>query len=124
MPVVEIPYAEWADFCENFSLSHRGWLVNIEVAEGSGAPLVLSRDMPLRSITAEKRNGVDMIRIVAGDGAENHIAHPIPQPRLLKFQQSEQGAHEGLNIVSADGTTTSVRFRSPAHPECVDGFMA
>src|SRR5438552_6811798 len=39
------------------------------------------------------------------------------------FQRDLRGAHKGLEITSADGARTSVRFRIAALPETLDGVL-
>jgi hypothetical protein len=52
------------------------------------------------------------------------MTHTIDRPTRVMFQQSQAGEHQGLEITSADGTTTVVRFRTAMKPEALDGIAA
>jgi len=41
----------------------------------------------------------------------------------VSFRRDLEGAHEGIDITSADGTTTSIRFRIASRPETLDGVV-
>src|SRR5438132_1710920 len=52
-----------------------------------------------------------------------HLTHPVKNPKKVVFRQDLQGAHEGIDITSADGELTAVRFRIAARPETLDGVL-
>ena len=52
-----------------------------------------------------------------------HLTHPVKNPKKVVFRQDLQGAHEGIDITSADGKLTAVRFRIAARPETLDGVL-
>ena len=58
---------------------------------------------------------------VAGTPAE-HVTHTIGKPVRVTFKQTQLGAHQGLEIASADGTVTAIDFRSAMAPEMLDGI--
>jgi hypothetical protein len=53
------------------------------------------------------------VRIVLGDEANETLAHNVTNVESLHLESDEEGADEGLRIVSAQGMTM-LRFRSPA----------
>ncbi len=65
----------------------------------------------------------DIISIDVGKTPREHVTHSISNPTHVWLQETEQGAHEALEIQTASGTTTLVRFRETALPEMVDGVV-
>jgi hypothetical protein len=46
----------------------------------------------------------------------------VENPRILRVQQTGDGAESGLEIVDDDGLFTRVGFRATARPEMLDGL--
>jgi len=102
----DIDRNDWARFLESFTLQHDHWLVTVD---GEGEAL------PLEGIVA--RDG--SIAIHLGGDIRHHRIITIDAASVRVLQ--EGGADEGVDITSADGRTTRLRFRSPMPPELVDG---
>ena len=116
----EISYTEWASFLDGFSRQHERWLVTIEVSP-SGQPLQTEvREWALNGVTYDANSNAIIIDVIA-NGSE-HLTHNVPKPRSLRVEQTEEGADEFIEITSADGSTTTVRFRSAMLPEALNGF--
>jgi hypothetical protein len=79
-----------------------------------------SAEAPLESVTArQKGREVSAIEIAfAGDGS---VPLRVENPRILRVEQSGDGAESGLEIVDDDGLFTRVGFRATARPEMLDG---
>ena len=128
-----IPPARWATFADKFSRQHRGWLVSVEVTDTRRLDLnpyqaeidsgVLAREQALRAVTLDETGGVSQFRIVVGEEPDR-VVHRTGRPVNVQFEMAEDGAHQGLRVDGDDGTTTRVRFRTPAHPETLDGIGA
>lgn len=88
-------------------MQHDQWLVTVD-GEGEA--------MPLEGIVA--RNGHVVVHL--GRDITHHRRITIDAARV-RVQQTG-GVDEGLDIESADGHVTRLRFRSPMPPELVDGI--
>jgi len=123
MATVEIPQDEWAQFFDSFSKRHQRWLATVEVLGSAIGAQVETRELPLEGITAEPGpGGRYTIEIMAGEAPAKHVGHVIASPKRVLLKETETGATEALEIESADGETTLLRFRSIIPPELVDGI--
>jgi len=123
MQTREIPRDEWVAFFDSFSRQHEGWLVRLEVFGSDIGAQVEAEEMPLQGIAADLKDGEETISIIIGEAPEQHVAHSIAAPTHVRLEETEQGAQEVLQIESADGSTTLLRFRSAVLPEMVDGVV-
>jgi Family of unknown function (DUF5335) len=120
----EIPRDEWIEFFDGFSRQHEGWLAAVEVFGTDIGAQVEARELPFTGITADLKDGEDMVSIILGEEAEDHVTHTISRPTHVRLEQTAEGANAALQIESADGTTTLLRFRSAVLPEMVDGIVS
>jgi hypothetical protein len=120
---VDIEPDKWISFLDSFSRQHEGWLANVEVATGAGklTELVNRR---LRGVSIDHADGKQRAYVEVGDALDECVTHMVESPTGIRFKRTETGAHEGLDIVSADGSTTLVRFRSAMLPEMLDGIAS
>ncbi|MFL6208733.1 MAG: DUF5335 family protein [Pyrinomonadaceae bacterium] len=125
MPTREIPHNEWNAFFEIFSKQHEGWLATVEVLGPDIGAQEEAHELPLVGITADlKGSDADAISISVGKAAADHITHTITGAAHVRLEQAENGADEALQIESAGGATTLVRFRFAMLPELVDGIVS
>lgn len=124
MATREIPRDEWAKFFDDFSQRHQGWLVTVRVLDADIGAQVEAEELPLVGITAELEHSDNRISIMVGETPAAHVTHTITEPTAISIKQTEEGATEALEIKSADGAATLVRFRSAMLPEMVDGVVA
>lgn len=120
---LEISPPEWAPFLDGFSRQHEGWLANISVTNGPKEPIEMS-NCRLQGITIQRAGEKFRINISVVDGHSEQLIHSVPDPLRLTFKREISGAHEGLEIISADGSVTDLRFRAAARPETLDGVLA
>ncbi len=119
----EIPRNDWINFLDSFSRQHEGWLVSIE--QGSPTATIGEvQNLPLAGVSTDHLGTQDEVYISVGKGTDDHLTHAVTQPRHLRFIVTESGAHEALEIDSADGSRTVVRFRAPARPEALNDIAA
>jgi hypothetical protein len=118
----EIPPKEWGSFLHSFSQQHEGWLVSIFLFSGLETSVKVN-DARLEHVTADELDarGQICISVVRDDGS--HLLYQAADPLRLTFKRNPAGAHKGLDITSADGSVTSLRFRVAALPETVDGVL-
>jgi hypothetical protein len=118
---VEIPVTEWRPFLESFSLQHEGWLASLSVACESKASIEVS-NCRLRRIAIHC--GAEKCRVNISLLADNKPqTHSVADPLHLTFKRDTAGAHQGLDVSSADGSVTILRFRAAARPETLDGVL-
>jgi hypothetical protein len=121
MQTKEIPKNEWTGFFDSFSRRHEGWLVNLEIFGPEIGAQVEERELALEGITDEwDETEGNIIMIMTGVKAEDHITHSITHPTEVSLEQTDEGADAALAIKSGDGTTTLLRFRAAVLPELVD----
>ncbi len=120
---VDIAHNQWTAYLDSFSREHLDWLVTVEIRSREGR-LMVAEERPLKGVSLDWAEGVDRAYIQVGDGPEAHMTHTVERPVRVTFKQSQSGAHQGLEIATANGTTTVIRFRSAMRPEALDGIAA
>ena len=125
MATREIRRDEWVEFCDGFSRQHEGWIGTIEVFDPDIGAQTEARQLSFAGITAElKTGGQDVITLTTRERPEGHVTHAIASPKKVMLEETEEGAHEALQVEAADGTATLLRFRSAVLPEMVDGVVS
>jgi hypothetical protein len=119
----EIPREEWSTFFDAFSRQHEGWLASVEILGMEIGAQEEAHELQLVGITAESKHGEDTISIIIGENPKDHVTHTVVAPTHVRLEQAESGAHQALQIESADGEVTLIRFRSAMLPEMVDGVV-
>jgi hypothetical protein len=119
----EVESKEWISFLDGFSRQHEGWLASIEVAMPGGR-LTEVVNRRLRGVSIDHAHGKQRAYVEVGDAPDQCITHVVDSPRRITFKRTASGAHEGLEIESADGSTTIVRFRSAMLPEMIDDIAS
>ncbi|MGC2183625.1 MAG: DUF5335 family protein [Terriglobales bacterium] len=120
---VEVEPRKWVSFLDGFSQQHEGWLASIEVSLPSGK-LTEVVDRRLRGVTIDHSDGKRRLYVAVGDAPDECLTHVVDTPTQIRFKRTPTGAHRGLDIVSVDGSTTRVRFRSAMLPEMLDGIAS
>jgi hypothetical protein len=128
MSDIEIPMAQWAQFCDSFTHQHHGWLVNISQRD----TMALERDdaqvhqfaesRPLQEVREGSTDGHEELMVTVGQG-QDEISLLIAGIVAL-YNRRIGTAHQGLRIDSSNGTTTLIEFRSAIEPEILDGLAA
>ena len=104
-----IPRDQWRFRLNNLSESFEAWPVSLDVfVRADGHPREFNQ-IPLLGITAEP-DGPIVISVVGATG--EHVTHIIESPTRVLLDKTDRGANVALEIESADGTTTVLRFRS------------
>ncbi len=124
MATREIPRSEWRSFFEVFSRQHEGWLATLEVFGQEVDAQQKPGESPFERISLTSVVGEsEAIAVNLGKTPEDHIKHTVIEPTHVWLAQTPEGANAGLEIESADETTTVIRFRSAVLPEFVDGIV-
>lgn len=106
---VEIPRDRWDNFFTRFSEDHETQLVAVEVMGGDIGAQVEGRSLLLGGISpAESNDGSLALTFDSVDG--EHLTHMVNKPTHVWLQRTPNKMDEALEIESADGTKTLVRF--------------
>jgi len=116
----KIPRDEWCGELDAFSRQHEGWIVSVEVSGADGKQQTEARDLPLVGVSCDAPS-YDRVDIMVGQHPDNHVTHVV-KPVDVVLETTDAGAERGLRIRAADGSTTTIEFRSPMRPEDVDGL--
>lgn len=123
MRTVEIPREAWTQTLNEFTVIHEGWLVSVDVLDPALGAQPEINDLPLLGVSAERVDRDGTITISAACSATEHITHTIHSAIRVHIERREDGADLALQIESAEGTKTILRFRAAALPETVDGIV-
>lgn len=115
----EVEPKDWISFLDGFSRQHEGWLASIEVSTPGGR-LTEAVNRRLKGVSIDHADSKQRAYVEVGDTPDECLTHVIESPRRIVFKRSGAGAHQGLEIESAGGSTTMVRFRSAMLPEMID----
>jgi len=115
-----IPRSQWRAELDSFSRQHEGWIVSVRVAGPDGAVQTEARDLPLQGVSSDspENNAVD---IMIGERRKSHVTHVV-DPVDVAIDITVEGAERALQIRGADGSTTTIEFRSPMRAADVDGM--
>jgi hypothetical protein len=120
----EIIYEQWQPFFNDFTQLYQGKHVNVETMR-DGDFGVKSRwcDLPLVGIVpAHPQSREDeWIEVIAGDSPETHATYSIAKPAKVQLAEEENGRAIALEIESADGSITMIRFE-PSRENLPRGF--
>jgi hypothetical protein len=106
---VEIPREGWDKFLSRFSQDHETQLVSVEVMGSDVGAQIEGRSLLLSGISpAEADDGSLALMFDSVDG--EHLTHMVNKPTHVWVQRAPDNTDEALEIESADGTKTLVRF--------------
>src|SRR5258706_12678652 len=123
MPTTEIPRSEWSLFFDSFSLRHQGWLVNLDVKDNSLFKKPEADELPLEGISADVKDGEDVIAISVGREDEGLLRHAIEGATTVRLEQTPEGHDKSIEIDSKSSGKTYLQLRSVIAPEAVDGYF-
>ena len=122
MQTVEIPREGWTPTLDEFTAIHEGWLVSLDVLGSTIGAQPEITNLPLLGVSADRVTD-GPITISAARSAAEHITHTIHAPSRVYIERRDDGADVALQIESADGTKSILRFRVAALPETLDGIV-
>jgi hypothetical protein len=121
MRTIELAREAWADRLNEFTAIHEYWLVSVEVLGELGAQPEIS-NLPLLGVSIDRLDHDDVVVISVARSVSHHLTHVIEAVTRIFLQKTDDGADAALELESADGTKTILRFRASALPETVDGI--
>lgn len=119
----DIAHDRWLSFLDTFSRQHQDWLVTIEIFGPDGRRTEVE-ERHLKGISIDHAGDKERAYVQTGGTPEEHVTHVVNRSIRMNLKQLPSGAHQGLEITSADGTTTSISFRTAMLPEMLDGMAA
>ncbi len=123
MPVRQISRSSWPEFLDSFSREHEGWLVTMEVWTPDQGQQVEARGLPLGGVSADLDRAPGEIAVALGRRSSAHMTHHIAAPAAVALEETEDGAHKALHVISDSGEETIVRFRVAMRSDEADGFF-
>jgi hypothetical protein len=111
----DISCDQWECFFNDFSALYRGQHINVETIAEEGATAKSNLEgMPLVSVVAThwKSERDERIEVIARKSRDTCATHWIPQPRKVSAAE-EHGRQIAVQIESADGSITIIRFDPP-----------
>ena len=123
MPTVEIPREDWVRQLNEFTNIHEGWLVSLDILSTELGAQPEIDNLPLLGVSADRIDHDGTIVVSVAGSASEHFTHIIENVARIYVERTDDGADAALEIESADGTRTILRFRVAALPETVDGIV-
>ena len=105
----EIPRDGWEKFFSRFSNEHETQLVAVEVMSRDIGAQVEGRTVLLSGISLADDAGTSLALMFDSVNGE-HLTHMVNNPTHVWIQQAPDKTDATLEIESADGTKTLVRF--------------
>jgi hypothetical protein len=120
MRTVEIPREAWFRRLNELTLTYEGWLVSVDVlGKELGAQPAID-NLPLLGVSADRIDHDGTITVSVARSASEHFTRIIEAVTRIYVVRTDDGADAALQIDSADGTRTILRFRAAPLPETVD----
>src|SRR5690348_8854938 len=112
MQTRDISYEQWPRFFEDFNQLNQGKHVNVETVRRGDPVRFEMCDTPLVGIvSAHPRSSKDeLIEVVTRESSRAHATHSIEKPERVCLAEEEGGEAIALQIESANGAITMVRF--------------
>lgn len=105
----EIPRDAWDTFFTRFSQDHETQFVAVEVMGREIGAQVEGQSLLLSGISTADDEGQSLALMFDSVNGE-HLTHMVSNPTHVWLQRSAGNTDEALEIESADGTRTLVRF--------------
>ena len=121
MQTVEIPREAWVHKLNEFTRIHEGWLVSLDVLAGDLGAQPQINNLPLLGVSADPIDHDGTIAVSVARSASDHFTRIIEAVTGIQIERTDDGADAALQIETADGTRTILRFRAAVLPETVDG---
>lgn len=116
MEARDIPSEQWLTFINDFSRSHAGDLVSIEVLDNEMGPQHIVDHIPLLGISLDTRGTrPSSLEIAAGDEQVGLIRHVIDLPLAIHMAGGEAEREVALEIEPAHGPKTLVVLGGQVH---------
>lgn len=116
MPSREIDRAEWASFCNDFTLEHQGDTVTVEILDDFTGKQIAAHNEPFFGIAPAGQGARSQLEIIIGEDDETGRRLTIRQPLYMELIEEDDGADAELHIETESATAIAVRLLSVALP--------
>src|SRR5215813_1957463 len=110
MQTKEIPREQWIKYFDNFSKSHEGWIVTLEILGSDLGDQEEASGLPLVGVSADVKARENRIEIIVGGRPDVDVTRFIDTPKSVWVKESSMPGDEAIEIESADGTKTLLNF--------------
>ena len=107
-----IPSEQWGVFFDQFSTTHRGRSISIEVIDPVNGDQEVVHKAPLLVVIYDRPGKGNNIMIEVGQD-EVAYAHTIAAPAEVLTRQNSEGVLTALLITDGVGTKTLLQFQEP-----------
>lgn len=111
MRTLEIPRADWTKALNNFSATHDGSLVSLDILSSTIGAQPEITQLPLLGVSFEADDDGTVI-IAAARTSADHITHAIQAPNRIWIERTDAGADVAVQVESADGTKAVLRLKT------------
>jgi len=110
----KLDHTDWIKYFKEFTKRNQARPTKLEVFGDAGAQEE-SRGMPFAGISIEQTHGTPSVQIMLGDALDpRHLTHVVSNVRQITPKLGFDGREEALEIISADGETSLLRFEPRA----------
>jgi len=106
----DIPREQWIRFFDDFSKSHEGWIVTLEVLGSGIGDQEVVNNLPLVGISADVKAGENRIDIIVGGRPDADVTRFIESPKHIWIKEPRLPGDEAIEIESEDGIKTILNF--------------
>lgn len=129
MNEIEIPETQWRQFCDQFTVQHYGWLVDVSQVNDSSSTggeatkkslvRVFPRSRPLQELREGEQGAHAELMVTVGEGKDQTSL--LIEDVTSVYSRETGKTHRGLRIDSGRGVTTLIDFRAPNASRSFDG---
>ena len=105
----EIPRDSWDTFFSRFSEEHETQLVAVEVMGSEIGAQIEGQSLLLSGISPASKDN-EALALTFDSVSGEHLTHLVNRPTHVWLQRAADNTDEALEIESAEGTRTLVRF--------------
>lgn len=110
----KLDHVYWANYFNEFTKRNQSRPTKLEVFGDAGAQEE-EHGLPFTGISIEEQDGTPRVQIMLGDeSGPRHLTHVVSNVRQITPKLGLDGRDEALEIVSAEGETSLLRFEPQA----------
>ena len=110
MQTRDIPREQWVKFFDDFSRSHEGWIVTLEILGSDIGDQEETNNLPLVGIGADVKARENRIEIIVGGRPDADVTRFIERPKHIWFKESRLPEDEAIEVEAEDGIKTILNF--------------
>jgi len=110
MQTRDIPREQWIKFLDDFSRSHEGWIVTLEVLGSDIGDQEEANNLPLVGISADVKARENRVEIIVGGRPDADVTRFIERPKHVWVKESTLPGDEAIEVEAEDGIKTILNF--------------